>query len=107
MTHEQIMASLPAGAFDKASVWRILSDLAEHRILRRMDQVTEFGAMSLLMLAAPSRTTIHIFYVRPAVTSVASPALEVRAINGTIPDILLNANFHVRVTGTCGACVDA
>ena len=107
MTHEQIMASLPAGAFDKASVWRILSDLADHRILRRMDLGDRVWRYELLD-ACRTVTDDHPHFLCEACGDVSClPALEVRAINGTIPDILLNANFHVRVTGTCGACVDA
>jgi hypothetical protein len=37
MTHEQVMTDQPSGAHDRASVWRILSDLADTGLLRRMD----------------------------------------------------------------------
>ena len=34
MTHEAVMEALPAGAYDKASIWRVLSDLAGVDIVR-------------------------------------------------------------------------
>ena len=37
MTHEEVMGLLAAGLYDKASVWRVLSDLAGVGILRSMD----------------------------------------------------------------------
>ena len=32
MTHDEVMGRLPSGAYDKASVWRVLSNLAESNI---------------------------------------------------------------------------
>ena len=37
MTHEEVMGLLAPGLYDKASVWRVLSDLAGVGIVRRMD----------------------------------------------------------------------
>ena len=37
MTHEGVMGALAIGLYDKASVWRVLSDLAGVGIVRRMD----------------------------------------------------------------------
>ncbi len=37
MTHEDVMGVLSSGMYDKASIWRVLSDLAGVGILRRMD----------------------------------------------------------------------
>ncbi len=37
MTHDQIMAVIDDGFTDKATVWRILSDLSDEGILHRMD----------------------------------------------------------------------
>jgi Fur family transcriptional regulator, ferric uptake regulator len=105
MTHEQVMATLPSGAYDKASVWRILSDLADCGILRRMDLGDRVWRYELLD-ACRAVTDDHPHFLCEACGEVSClPPLEVRARDGLLPDILLKADFRVRVTGKCGECV--
>ena len=105
MTHEQIMSILPSGAYDKASVWRILSDLAECGLLRRMDLGDRIWRYEL-QDACRTVTDDHPHFLCESCGDVRClPPLEVRAKNGTLPDVLLNAEFHVRVMGRCAQCV--
>ncbi|MDG1480657.1 MAG: transcriptional repressor [Myxococcota bacterium] len=104
MTHEQVMATLPAGAFDKASVWRILSDLTDCSMLRRMDLGDRIWRYEL-QDACRTVTDDHPHFLCEACGNVSClPPLEVRARNGTLPAVLLNAEFHVRVMGRCATC---
>jgi len=104
MTHEQVMDSLPSGAFGKATVWRILSDLAESGLLRRMDLGDRVWRYELLD-ACRSATDDHPHFLCEACSEVSClPPLEVRARDGVLPDVLRNAEFHLRVTGRCARC---
>lgn len=105
MTHEQVMASLPPGAFDKASIWRILSDLADCGILRRMDLGERIWRYELRDACRPV-TDDHPHFLCEVCGDVSClPPLEVRSVGGVLPEVLRHAEFHVRVTGKCGACV--
>ena len=104
MTHEQVMASLEPGAHDKASVWRILSDLADCGILRRMDLGDRVWRYELRD-ACRNVTDDHPHFLCEECGDVSClPPLEVRALNGSLPEKLLNADFRVRVMGRCGVC---
>ena len=104
MTHEQIMAALPAGSFDKASVWRLLSNLADSGLLRRMDLGDRIWRYELL----DSCRTIaddHTHFLCESCGDVQClPPLEIRARNGALPAALMNADFQVRVMGRCASC---
>ena len=105
MTHEQVMATLPSGAYDKASVWRILSDLADAGILRRMDLGDRIWRYELLD-ACRTVTDDHPHFLCEDCGEVSClPPLEVRAKDGVLPEILRKADFRVRVTGKCASCV--
>ena len=104
MTHEQVMGILPSGVFDKASVWRILSDLAGVGILRRMD----LGDRSWRYELYDSCRTItddhpHFLCEDCGVVSCLPP-LTVQARDGSLPQVLLNADFQIRIAGTCASC---
>ena len=105
MTHEQVMASLPAGAFDKASVWRILSDLADCGLLRRMDlgdRIWRYELQDSCRTVAEN----HTHFLCESCGDVSClPPLEVRGSDGKLPAALVNAEFHVRVMGRCAICV--
>lgn len=105
MTHEQVMGSLPTGGYDRASVWRILSDLADCGLLRRMD-LGDRSWRYELQDACRTISNDHSHFLCESCGDVSClPPLEVRAKNGTIPDVLLNAEFSVRVMGRCGVCL--
>ena len=104
MTHDQIMSTLPSGAYDKASVWRILSDLSDCGLLRRMDLGDRVWRYEL---RDACRTVMddHSHFLCEACGEVSClPPLEVRALDGALPAVLVNAEFRVRVMGRCAAC---
>ena len=105
MTHEQIMKALPDGVYDKASVWRLLSDLAECGLLRRMDLGDRVWRYELLD-ACRSITDDHPHFLCEGCGEVSClPPLEVRAKDGVLPVALHGAEFRVRVMGRCASCI--
>ena len=107
MTHEQVMSSLPEGVFDKASVWRILADLAETGILQRMDLGDRVWRYELLD-ACRALTDDHPHFLCEDCGEVSClPPLEIRARDGALPEALRGAEFRVRVMGRCQDCAAA
>lgn len=105
MTHEQIMETLPTGAYDKATVWRILSDLADEGVLRRMDLGDRVWRYELLD-ACRSVADDHAHFLCEACGTVSClPPLEIRAQQGKLPPVLKGADIRVKVTGTCADCL--
>ncbi len=104
MTHEEVMGLLSVGEYDKATIWRVLSDLSGVGILRRMDLGDRVWRYEL-QDACRTVTDDHPHFLCEACSEVTClPPLEVRAIGGSIPQALLNADFHIRISGRCGNC---
>tara|TARA_B100000029_G_scaffold80272_2_gene71640 strand:- start:104 stop:547 length:444 start_codon:yes stop_codon:yes gene_type:complete len=105
MTHEKVMEHLPEGVHDKASVWRILSDLADSGLLRRMDLGDRVWRYELIdSCRAVTDDHSHFLCVDCGAVSCLPP-LEIRARHGELPKALLGAQFQVRATGTCSNCL--
>ena len=103
MTHEQVMEVLP-GVFDKASIWRILADLAEGGVLRRMDLGDRIWRYELLD-ACRAVTDDHPHFLCEDCGEVSClPPLQVWAPDGGLPDVLQGADFRVRIMGRCAGC---
>lgn len=104
MTHDEVLEALPSGVYDQASVWRVLSALAEHDVLRRMDLGDRVWRYELRDACRPV-TSEHPHFLCVSCGRVEClPELEVRAPGGSLPHALRGAEFQVRVTGTCGDC---
>lgn len=107
MSHEQIMEALPTGMFDKASVWRLLADLAEAGVLRRMDLGDRTWRYELLD-ACRTVTDDHPHFLCEDCGDVSClPALEVRSRDGELPEALQGAEFRLRIMGRCADCTAA
>ena len=104
-THEQIMAALPPGGFDKATVWRILADLHEAGLLRRMDLGDRIWRYELLDACRTVEADHPHFLCETCGAVICLPPLEVRSREGALPEALRNAEIQIRVSGTCGACL--
>ena len=104
MTHEAVMAQLPDGVFDKASVWRILADLAESGLLLRMDLGDRIWRYELIDQCRPVKNDHPHFLCERCNEVRCLPSLELRAEDGTLPEALLGADFHIRVTGIRAVC---
>ncbi|MCP4916116.1 MAG: transcriptional repressor [Proteobacteria bacterium] len=107
LTHEQVMGALRTGVYDKASVWRVLADLAEAGILRRMDLGDRVWRYELLD-SCRAITDDHPHFLCEDCGDVSClPALEVRAKDGDLPTALQGAEFRLRVMGRCADCLNA
>ena len=105
MTHEEVMGTLGAGLYDKASVWRVLSDLASVGIVRRMDLGDRVWRYELYD-SCRKVTDDHPHFLCESCSEVTClPPLQVIAKDGSLPETLQRADFHIRISGTCGKCV--
>ena len=105
LSNPELMASLGTSAFDRASVYRILSDLAEAGLLRRMDLGDKVWRYELLSLTEEASHD-HAHFLCVACNRVTClPEIELRPVSGgALPPELTGAVLHLRVTGRCGEC---
>lgn len=105
MTHEEVMNALTKDSHDKASVWRVLSDFVNAGMVRRMDLGDRVWRYELYD-ARRQVTDDHPHFLCEVCNEVTClPPLEVRGRDGGFPAALVNANFHIRISGTCARCV--
>lgn len=107
MTHEEVLGALPTGAFDQASVWRVLAALAENDILRRMDLGDRVWRYELRDACRPITDEHPHFLCEDCGLVACLPPLEIRAPGGSLPHALRGADIRVRVTGRCAECAAA
>jgi Fur family ferric uptake transcriptional regulator len=104
MTHEDIMGVLDDGLADKASVWRLLSDLADQGILRRMDLGDRVWRYELLDACRPVESDHGHFLCESCGTVLCLPPLKLVDPSGAVPSVLAGADYRVRLAGRCGRC---
>jgi Fur family ferric uptake transcriptional regulator len=104
MNHDEVMHSLAGRGFDKASVWRILSELSDKDLLRRMDLGDRVWRYELFDQCRTIEAQHPHFLCMDCGDVTCLPTLTVHAQNGTLPSSLRSASFRVRLEGTCGAC---
>ena len=104
MSHEQLMRKLGPSGHGKASVWRILSNLADAGLLRRMDLGDRIWRYELLHTCRSGMADHPHFLCESCGEVSCLPPLELRSAGGAIPPQLLGAQFHVRIMGTCANC---
>jgi Fur family transcriptional regulator, ferric uptake regulator len=104
MTHEEIMVILDEGFTDKATVWRILSDLSDEGILRRMDLGDRVWRYELLDACRAVEDDHAHFLCEQCGTVECLPPLRVTDAKGDMPPVLEGADFRMRFTGRCGTC---
>lgn len=105
MTHEEVMSALGKDGYDKASVWRVLSDFAGIGLVRRMDLGDRVWRYELYDACRPVSDDHPHFLCEVCSEVTCLPPLEVRGRDGGFPAALVNANFHIRISGTCARCV--
>ncbi len=105
VTHEQVMDLLPDVAFDKASIWRVLADLADEGILRRMDLGDRVWRYELIDACRPIADDHGHFLCEDCGEVRCLPSLELRDGAGELPAVLRGATFRVRVMGRCADCI--
>lgn len=103
LSHEALMERL--GDFDRATVYRILSDLFQAGLLRRMDLGDHIWRFELLDTCRTVRDD-HAHFLCTACGEVTClPELELRATRGPLPAALQGAEITLRVSGRCAECV--
>jgi Fur family ferric uptake transcriptional regulator len=108
LSHPELMELLGEGRFDRGTVYRILADLAEANILRRMDlgdKVWRFELIDQCRTVADD----HAHFLCVACSRVTClPEMELRTVQGgPLPVVLRGAEIHLKVTGRCGVCTQA
>ena len=104
LSHEGVMAQLEPGLYDKASVWRVLSDVANAGIVRRMDLGDRVWRYELYDDCRTVDDRHPHFLCEQCGEVTCLPPLEVRTRDGRVPKKLLSADFHIRIAGNCGEC---
>lgn len=107
MTHEQIMTSLASREYDRSSVWRLLSDLSDKGILRRMDLGDRVWRYELVDACRPIDAAHTHFMCGECGDVSCLPPLELATRGGQLPDVLNQAEYTIRIEGTCGDCLSA
>jgi Fur family ferric uptake transcriptional regulator len=104
LTHDEVMAAIGSAGVDGATVYRVLADLSEVGLLRRMDLGDKVWRFELDD-ACRDVEADHPHFMCDACGSVAClPRLEVRTSDGRVPAALLGASVNVHVSGRCGSC---
>ena len=98
------MDALREGVYDKASVWRILSDLADAGILRRMDLGDRVWRYELQDACRPVSDDHSHFLCEACGEVECLPPLTLQTDDGNIPSVLQGADYRVRVMGRCAEC---
>lgn len=104
MTHEQIMSNLPEGTGDKASVWRLLADLSDHDVLRRMDLGDRVWRYELYDTCRSVTNDHPHLLCTDCGEASCLPMLEVRDKDGALPAQLQGTDFRIRIMGRCADC---
>ena len=104
MNHEQVMESLHDQTFDRASIWRVLAELAEKGLLRRMDLGDRVWRYELIDACRTVDAQHPHFLCIDCGDVTCLPKLSVSARHGDLPPSLLAGKFRVRLEGTCGGC---
>ena len=103
MTHQELMEILTEGAFDKASIWRILADLSEKGLLLRMDLGDRIWRYELID-SCRSVSDEHTHFLCDSCGVVyCLPPVKLRT--QTFPEALQGAELNIRITGRCRECV--
>ena len=106
ISHEQVMGCLAKGQFDKATVWRVLSDLVGVEIVHRMDLGDRVWRYELLDVGQTLGHDHAHFLCNACGEVTCLPPLELRAKDGTLPTALIHADTRLQISGNCGDCVE-
>jgi Fur family ferric uptake transcriptional regulator len=107
MTQEQVLAALPEGVFDPASLWRSLAELSEKGVLRRLDLGDRVWRYELVD-ACRSINPDHAHFLCDDCGVVRClPPVRLVARQGGLPALLQGAQLKLRVSGRCAQCAAA
>ncbi len=106
MTQAEVMARLGPG-FDGATVYRVLSDLAEIGLLRRLDLGDKVWRFELDDVCRGVAIDHPHFMCESCQTVTCLPELVLRTRDGAVPEALVGAELTVRISGRCRTCAAA
>lgn len=107
LTHDEVMQALEGVGMDRATVYRVLSDLADVGLLRRMDLGDKVWRFELDD-ACRGIAIDHPHFMCEQCRSVSClPRLELRTLDGRVPEALVGASLRVQLSGRCGRCAAA
>ena len=104
MTHQEILNVLPEAISDKATVWRVLADLADAGSLFRMDLGDRVWRYELVGGCRSDQQNCSHFLCDDCAKVVCLPPLS-EQLNQIIPKELLGAELKIRIAGSCADCV--
>lgn len=107
MTHDALMVHLGPGGFDGATVYRVLADLSEIGLLRRMDLGDHVWRFELDDPCRAVRADHAHFLCDGCGDVTCLPELEVRPRQGPLPEALRGAQLSLQLSGRCSRCVAA
>jgi len=106
LSHAELMETLTDQGWDPATVYRILSDLTDAGMLRRMDLGDHIWRFELLDACRAVRDDHAHFLCTDCGEVTCLPEVELRTTSGkALPAALRGAEMHLRVTGRCNSCV--
>ena len=107
LSHDALMERLETGRYDRASIYRILSDLSEAGLLNRMDLGDHIWRYELIDACRSIANGHAHFLCMSCRVATCLPEIELRAATGSLPDALRGADIQIQVTGRCKKCVSA
>jgi Fur family ferric uptake transcriptional regulator len=105
LSHEALMDRLGETSFDRATVYRVLSDLTDAGLLRRMDLGDKIWRFELDDGCRPVADDHPHFLCEGCGLVACLPELELRPTRGGLPAALVGADLRFKVSGRCGRCV--
>lgn len=107
LSHAELMNTLSEQGWDPATIYRILSDLTDAGLLRRMDLGDHIWRFEFLDECRTVRDDHAHFLCTICAEVTCLPEVELRTLSGQpLPPRLLGAKMHLKVTGRCNLCVD-
>ena len=108
-SHLELMSEIGQGQLERATVYRILSDLSEAGLLRRMDLGDKVWRYELRDPCCHTIADNHAHFLCMDCKEVTClPEMELRPARGAaLPENLLGAEFQLRITGRCRTCLSA
>ena len=106
MTHQELIDTMPIGSYDKASIWRVLSNLSEVGLLVRMDLGDRVWRYELID-SCRSIADRHAHFLCEGCGMVCClPPLSL-TLQEALPKELEGVDLQIRVTGRCNSCFQA
>jgi Fur family ferric uptake transcriptional regulator len=104
LAHDEVMTRLPSGGFDRASVFRVLADLAEAGLLRRMDLGDRVWRYEIEEACATRDRAHAHFLCGDCGVATCLPPLDLGALLGVLPEGVARGRV-LEITGRCGGCL--